>query len=359
MSTYGQTDVFVTKWDTLSFSWSRTNYSISGNYSDVYWEMKLVATSDGRIDSRVQKDYSVVINGNTYTGKNYVGISNNSSKILASGTTRIYHNSDGTKSFNYSFSQYFGITWSNTTFIGTKSGSGSGTLDTIPRYANITSFKVDSTALNSITLSWNANAECDWVQYSLNSGAWINTSGTRFTIGNLQPNTNYSIKIKVRRKDSQLWTTSNSISGRTKDIARISQSSNFEFGDSVQLVISNPSGNTKNIKLKTLNPEQTILSRNNVDNSIILTLTDDEWDTLYSKLGNNNSMNIRYVVETIGNNVYTDFKDNILTLTGNMKTARIGTLGETKRAKVFFNDNGTIRRAVGWMKINGEIKRVY
>ncbi|WP_226164213.1 DUF859 family phage minor structural protein, partial [Hymenobacter terricola] len=56
---------------------------------------------------------------------------NNSTKTLASGTTTIAHNADGSKTFNYSFSQQFDITFNG--WIGTISGSGSGTLNTIAR----------------------------------------------------------------------------------------------------------------------------------------------------------------------------------------------------------------------------------
>lgn len=359
MATSGSSSVAVTNWDTLIFSWSRSNYSISGNYSDVYWEMKLRATNYGRISSSVPKNWSVSIAGNNYSGKNYIGISNNSVKTLASGTTRIYHNADGNKSFDYSFRQEFNITWSGSTHIGTYSGSGSGSLDTIPRYADITSFYISSAGLNSLNVTWSANANCDWLQYSINGGNWVNTGGSTFTIGDLNPNTNYSVRIQVRRADSQLWTTSGTIYGTTKDIARITSASDINFGDSIRIKKSNPSNSLNVIRIETLNPTTTIKTISQTSDDMTFTLTDEEWDILYKKLGKSNDMTIRYVVDTKGNSTYSSWVDRTLTLTGNMKTARIGIGDSIKRAKVFFGDGENVRRAVGWMKIDGEIKRVF
>lgn len=132
MATSGSTSVTVTSWDTLKFSWSESSQSIANNTTTISWKMELVASSSGYISSTASKKWTVIVNGTTYSGTNTVGISNNTTKTLASGSTTISHNSDGTKSFSYSFSQQFSITFSNKS-IGTISGSGTGTLDTIPR----------------------------------------------------------------------------------------------------------------------------------------------------------------------------------------------------------------------------------
>lgn len=137
MATSGSTSVAVTAYDTLKFSWSIGSQSIANNTTTVTWKLELIAGSSGAISSTASKSWSVTVNGTTYSGTNTVGIGNNATKTLASGSTVIAHNSDGTKSFSYSFSQYFGITFSGAS-IGTKSGSGSGTLTTIPRKSTMT-----------------------------------------------------------------------------------------------------------------------------------------------------------------------------------------------------------------------------
>lgn len=136
MATSGSKSVKVTSWDTLKFSWSEKSQSIDNNTTTISWKLELIATSSGRIDSSASKSWSVTVNGKKYSGTNTVGISNNATKTLASGTTTITHNADGTKTFSYSFSQQFSITFSGSS-IGTISGSGTGTLDTIARKSTL------------------------------------------------------------------------------------------------------------------------------------------------------------------------------------------------------------------------------
>ena len=132
MATSGSKSVTVTSWDTLKFSWWEISQSISANTTTIGWKMELIAGSDGRISATSESPWSITVNGTKYTGKKNIGIANNSTKELASGTTTIAHNSDGSKSFSYSFSQEFHITFGGN-YISTISGSGTGTLDTIPR----------------------------------------------------------------------------------------------------------------------------------------------------------------------------------------------------------------------------------
>ena len=132
MATSGSKSVSVTSWDTLKFSWSEVSQSVDNNSTTISWKMELVAGDYGRINSNPLREWEVTVNGTKYTGSVNVSIGNNETKTLASGTTTIAHNSDGTKTFSYSFSQYFAITFSGV-WIATVSGSGSGTLDTIAR----------------------------------------------------------------------------------------------------------------------------------------------------------------------------------------------------------------------------------
>lgn len=137
MATSGSKSISVTSYNTLKFSWSETSQSISNNTTTISWKLELIAGSSGKISSSASKAWSVTVNGTKYSGTNTVGISANATKTLASGNTTISHNSDGSKTFAYSFSQEFAITFSGS-YIGTKSGSGSGTLDTIPRASGLT-----------------------------------------------------------------------------------------------------------------------------------------------------------------------------------------------------------------------------
>ena len=83
MATSGNKDVVATKTtsgntgDTLRFKWSRKDYSTSGNYTNINWELQLIAGGAGRISSSASKKWSVTVNGNSYSGTNKIGIGNN------------------------------------------------------------------------------------------------------------------------------------------------------------------------------------------------------------------------------------------------------------------------------------------
>lgn len=130
--------VNVTSFDLLVFEWTIFEQNIETNTSMIHWNMYLNAGSYGAISSSASKAWSVTIDGTTYSGTNTVGIGNNETKLLASGAKMILHNADGTKTFSYSFSQEFNITFSGKK-IETITGSGTDTLTAIPRAATIIS----------------------------------------------------------------------------------------------------------------------------------------------------------------------------------------------------------------------------
>lgn len=132
MASNGSTSVQVTAYDTLKFNWVQVSQSTANNSTVINWNLQLISGSAGKIISTASKAWSVKVNDIPYSSTNSVAIENNTTKILASGQTTIVHNSDGTKSFSYSFSQEFGITFAGAS-VGTKSGSGTGVLNTIPR----------------------------------------------------------------------------------------------------------------------------------------------------------------------------------------------------------------------------------
>lgn len=192
MATSGYKDVAATYTtsgnvgDTLRFRWQLKSSSIAENKSVINWWLELIAGGAGYISSSTSKSWSVTVNGTSYSGTNTVGIANNATKTLASGSTEIPHNSDGTKTFTYSFSQVFNITFNK--YVGTISGSGSGVLDSIPRSSTISKVEGDTIG-GEVTVKltrhndafthqiWYKIGDSDW--YDLGSG--IETSKT-FTI---------------------------------------------------------------------------------------------------------------------------------------------------------------------------------
>lgn len=123
----------------------------------------------------------------------------------------VAHNNDGSKTITWSYSLPTGIS------AGTVTGSGSATLTKIPRQTSITNFTVSKINETSLKFNWATADTVDYIQYSTNNGSsWTGIDVTdgksgNFNVTGLSPGTSYNCKIKVRRKDSQLYTTSSTV----------------------------------------------------------------------------------------------------------------------------------------------------
>lgn len=115
----------------LTFEWSRSSVDVSNNRSAISW--KLYLNWNASLNFSASKSWSVNVNGSSYSG-NYTGGASGSSgkKQIASGSTTIGHNADGTKSFSVSATFNIKVTYSGSA-VNSMSLSGSQTLDTIPR----------------------------------------------------------------------------------------------------------------------------------------------------------------------------------------------------------------------------------
>lgn len=145
---------------------------------------------------------------------------------MARVSATVGHNSDGTGSVNIAGS----VTGPSGTALAGKTSSGNQTvtLDRIARYLSITSF-TQTPDYHAIQVNWATDAPRDATYYSLDNGQTWHGSSTYqesvasdnksgyFWIKNLSTNTSYSVKIKIKRTDSQLWTESSNVSVRTKD----------------------------------------------------------------------------------------------------------------------------------------------
>ena len=197
MATSGSKTIAVTNYDDLKFSWSQTSQSVANNTTTISWKLELIAKTYGTIYSSVSKNWSVTVNGNKYSGTNTVGITAGQTITLASGSTTIPHGNDGSKTFSYSFTQEFGITFSGV-YIGSKSGNGTGTLNTIKRVSvlgTINSFTIGNAITIPIT-KYQASYT-DTLSVSLN-GTTIKTvssitNGYSLTFSDEQLQTIYSL----------------------------------------------------------------------------------------------------------------------------------------------------------------------
>lgn len=337
---------------------TETDTSTSNNTSTLYWEFAIEPITSGYDFYTIGGTIVVYIDGsevaNSYAQRDFDG---SNRTVWASGTTTVTHNSDGTKKgmpFSFSYSQSSSASYTP----GNASKSGTMDLTTIPRYANITQFDLSST-LEGIQYQWNADAACDAQRYSLNGGDWVDGQYPTTYINNLSPGTQYSVKIAVRRADSQLWSYSDTKYITTKPISTINSAPNINFGDTATISKTNNSGVSDRLKLEIVDPFILVATRENVGSSYTLELTDTEWDTLYNNLPDNgNQLTIRFVIDTLGAyNTYYSFLDRTLTLTGNHKTIRKNINNAWKRGKAWINKNGTWKRAVVWKNIEGSWKR--
>ena len=124
--------------------------NIAENKTTVNYTLKLYRASEIRAGS-VQKDYSISINGSRVkTGT--TTITGTGTKTIASGSVEVPHNSDGTKTINFSFGLEFAITWSGV-WIGTGTANGSMTLKTIPRATTPTLSPASVNIGSSMTIS--------------------------------------------------------------------------------------------------------------------------------------------------------------------------------------------------------------
>lgn len=114
-------------WLWLYVKWTATQ-STSGNYSDVKADVYIQRSGGATAYNASSNNLNININGGNGNYSKSFDLRNQTSQFLGSQTTRVNHNSDGTKSFSISASYATGISG-----VGTPSGSASFTLNNIPR----------------------------------------------------------------------------------------------------------------------------------------------------------------------------------------------------------------------------------
>lgn len=228
---------------------TETSTSTANNTSTL--SISLVLKRPYSISSSATKTASCTINGTTYNWSGSIGGSGD--KTLISKTQTVAHNNDGSKTISISASISLNITWSGT-YVGTISGSGSMALTNIPRYATANQ-SIASRTETSISVNWWSDATVDYIWYSSNNGSsWtgINvqdgTSGG-YTINGLSAGTNYNIKTRVRRKDTQLTSDSSAVSIATYSYPYASSMPNFTIGDRLTLGLYNPLGRSITVNI--------------------------------------------------------------------------------------------------------------
>lgn len=282
--------------------------------------------------------YSISINGTSYSGT-IPSYSAGSTLTIRTGSQTVSHNSDGTKSINYSFSVNDGSGQSYT--CGNASASGSMNLSTIPRYAKA-SISLNSKTVNSVKLNYSADATIDGIWVSKNGGAW--ESGYALTspinISGLSPNTKYTLKIRVKRLDSQLYSESNSIEVTTHQIATLSSVPNVNIGSAHTITWANLSGASTSLKLCKTDNSSIIDYGTVTGTSKAITPTAS---TIYALTPNSNTYTARYIITTTANGKsYTNSKDFTFTVTNSNPTFSNFTYQDTNTTITALTGNNQI-----------------
>lgn len=292
--------------------------SSSTNKSYVDYKVYCSSNGSGSLDSKHAIYFS--INGSEKVNKTvtWTATSPYISLTIAEGTIEVTHDDDGNKSIPFSASikaNSYGVSASK---------SGNFSLEKINRYFTSTpSITASSKTLTSITFKWSTSQTCDRIDYSLNGTnkgqIWTGsaTSGT-LTVSGLNPNTKYSIYIWCRRKDSQLGSTSNTISVTTYDIARLTEAPNINIGSSHTIKWTNPGSATTSLKLCKTDGTQVINYGTVTGTSKSVTPTAS---TIYALTPNSNSITLRYILTTTqGSYTTTNYKDCKFSVTNSNPT---------------------------------------
>lgn len=157
--------------------WSGTQ-SINGNYTDVTVTLYYSRTNTGYTTSGTLTG-AVTINGTSTSYSKYVQLTYNSNTAVCTATTRVYHNTDGTKTITISASGAIsGASLSSTSI------SASVTLDTIPRATTPTfsASSVDIGGAVSITVDGASSSFTHTLTYAFGSANGTIVQGLKTSI---------------------------------------------------------------------------------------------------------------------------------------------------------------------------------
>ena len=278
----------------LYIEWEETATSTPNNTSTVKATVKLYNAYGSFSDGDACPWY-VIIDGTKYSGTIYYW-GPGSPVTVGTASKVVTHSANGAKTIE--ISAYFDTAGTST---GAVSAKGNATLSTIPRYATASQSLASKTE-TSIVIDWSSDSTIDYIWYSVNGGSsWVavggvNASSGSYTISGLSPGTTYSIKTRVRRKDSQLTTDSTASSIETYYYPYCSNAPTFEIGSAANLTIYNPLAREATVTVRA--GGSTILETTTTGTSV--TLPASVADTLYQTIPNAKSGSYTVTVQFAG-----------------------------------------------------------
>lgn len=149
----------------VKLSWSLSSQRVENNQSTLSWSITGAGSASGWV---MTGGFKAVINGTTvYSTSTDTRIQLYNGTSVASGTTKITHNADGTKSFSLSIEA--GVY----TYAVSVTASGTHTLDTIPRASTVSATNANMGSASTITITRASSSFTHTLTYSFGS-----TTGT-------------------------------------------------------------------------------------------------------------------------------------------------------------------------------------
>ena len=191
-------------------------------------------------------------------------------------------------------------------------------------------------------MNWSSDSTVDYLWYSKDNGSnWTGVdvtdgkSGT-YTISSLSANTSYTIKTRVRRKDSQLTTDSASLVVTTYDFPYCNNMPNFTIGNAVTIKFYNPL--SRNITWQVLGNDSSVIAENSTTGTYYTGINGDATITnLYKSIPSAKSGTYKVKVT---------YGSSVITKTGGTYTIK-GTETPTINTITYADTNTTVTAITG------------
>lgn len=308
--TFGTRNSYIQGW----VSWSSSSNGSSANSSNISVSVYFRRTNSGYTSYGKVNTYVDLVGWGQKSELNYsVSMSNpNTWTLVFAKNWTVSHASDGKRTIRIH------VAGNGNFSIGSFDTYKDVNLDTIPRYTSIRTWSVAEVGKTYAKINWGTADTVDWVRVYLNdssqwtdnpgsvngtSGSFVYTgaasSGASIpSVSTLKPGTTYKLKCWVRRKDSQLPTTSGNISFTTNPVATISNLDSedefsYNIGDDITLKFDNSSANKSwlSFSLETANGQYEELFKTDeaIQSDSYIWKLSSYSSILYSKMSTKNS----------------------------------------------------------------------
>lgn len=221
---------------TFTLSVVEQSYNTAANTSVVKWTLTVSGGNNQSMDTYVSgwvngtRVFDLVKRATDDGGITWNGFPANVGST--SNTMTISHNSDGKKTISFSLEGYA------VSYVVKNNNNGSLTLTDLNRDApTVTQHNISNINTTSFTIGASTDVACDRWEYSMNGGSswsvFSTTTGTSAShnVTGLTINTDYSVLIRARRADNQIWGVSVSKTARTLGSSTITSALNVVLGN--------------------------------------------------------------------------------------------------------------------------------